>query len=52
MLLPDATPVFAATALIVLGSLCFLPGAYMTRIAYLAHKKVQGYSFNDIPDFL
>jgi hypothetical protein len=39
-----------AIALLVLGSICFLPGFYHTRIAYLAWKGVSGYSLNDIPD--
>jgi hypothetical protein len=39
-----------ATALLVLGSVAFLPGAYMSRLAYLAWRGVEGYSFNDIPD--
>ncbi|KXZ44187.1 hypothetical protein GPECTOR_71g548 [Gonium pectorale] len=37
--------------LIILGSITFLPGAYHTRIAYLAWKGYAGYSLNDIPDF-
>ena len=41
----------AATALLVLGSICFLPGAYHTRVAYLAWRGVEGYSLNSIPDF-
>jgi hypothetical protein len=41
----------AATALLVLGSVCFLPGFYHTRIAYLAWKGVQGYTLDSIPDF-
>jgi hypothetical protein len=39
-----------ATAMIVLGSLTFAPGAYFTRVAYLAHSGVEGYSMQDIPD--
>jgi len=39
------------TALITLGSICFIPGFYHIRIAYLAWKGVQGYSLNSIPDF-
>lgn len=42
--------VHAALALLVLGSICFLPGFYHTRIAYLSWKGVSGYSLNDIPD--
>ena len=38
------------TAMIVLGSLGFIPGAYFTRVACLAHKGVEGYSLRDIPD--
>lgn len=41
----------AATALLVLGCVCFLPGFYHTRIAYLAWKGVRGYSLDSIPDF-
>eukprot|EP00775_Hariotina_reticulata_P002578 gene2578-2880_t len=41
----------SATALLVLGSVCFLPGFYHTRIAYLAWKGVQGYTLDSIPDF-
>ena len=40
----------AATALLVLGSLCFVPGAYHTRIAYLAWRGVPGYTLDAIPD--
>jgi hypothetical protein len=36
--------------MLVLGSICFLPGFYHTRIAYLAWKGVAGYSLSDIPD--
>lgn len=39
-----------AVAMIVLGSLTFAPGAYFTRVAYLAYKGVEGYSMRDIPD--
>lgn len=37
-------------AMIVLGSLTFAPGAYFTRVAYLAHTGVEGYTMADIPD--
>lgn len=40
----------SATALLVLGSVCFIPGFYHVRIAYLAWKGVQGYSLDAIPD--
>jgi hypothetical protein len=40
----------AATALLVLGSICFIPGFYHVRIAYLAWKGVEGYSLDSIPD--
>ncbi|KAI8472688.1 MAG: hypothetical protein J3K34DRAFT_413307 [Monoraphidium minutum] len=40
----------SATALLILGSICFLPGSYFTRIAYLAWRGVDGYSLNSIPD--
>jgi len=38
------------TAMIVLGSLTFAPGAYFTRVAYCSYRGVQGYSLRDIPD--
>lgn len=37
-------------AMTVLGSLTFVPGAFFTRVAYLAHRGVDGYSMRDIPD--
>jgi hypothetical protein len=37
-------------ALLVLGSICFLPGFYHTRIAFLAWRGVPGFSLDDIPD--
>ncbi|GLC43352.1 hypothetical protein PLESTF_000424500 [Pleodorina starrii] len=37
--------------LIILGSITFLPGAYHTRVAYLAWRGTSGYSLNQIPDF-
>ena len=43
-------PAPTATALLVLGSICFIPGAYHTRVAYLAWRGVEGYSLNEIPD--
>ncbi|XP_048512405.1 transmembrane protein 230 isoform X1 [Athalia rosae] len=36
---------------IILGILMFIPGAYHVRVAILAHRKVPGYSFDDIPEF-
>lgn len=39
-----------STALLVLGSLCFVPGAYHTRVAWLAWRGVEGYSLSAIPD--
>ena len=39
-----------ARALLVLGAVTFIPGAWFSRIAYLAHKGVEGYSLRDIPD--
>jgi hypothetical protein len=39
-----------ATAMIALGTLTFAPGAYFTRVAYYAHKGVQGSNFRDIPE--
>ncbi|XP_055355455.1 transmembrane protein 230-like [Paramacrobiotus metropolitanus] len=32
-----------------LGLLCFIPGAYYTRIAYYAYKGYEGFSYQDIP---
>jgi hypothetical protein len=37
--------------LIILGSITFLPGAYHTRLAYLAWRGYSGYSLDQIPDF-
>lgn len=37
--------------MIILGVLMFIPGAYHVRIAYLAYRRVPGYSFDDIPEF-
>lgn len=39
-----------AVALIVLGTICFLPGFYHVRIAYYAWRGYRGYSFTQIPD--
>jgi hypothetical protein len=48
--LPSTPALLPATALLILGSICFLPGAYHTRVAYLAWRGVEGYSVADIPD--
>lgn len=48
---PSLTVLPAAIALLVLGSVTFLPGFYHTRIAYMAWRGVAGYSFKDIPDW-
>mmetsp|Transcript_13790 Transcript_13790/g.24275 ORF Transcript_13790/g.24275 Transcript_13790/m.24275 type:complete len:104 (-) Transcript_13790:401-712(-) len=37
--------------LLVIGSICFVPGFYYTRIAYLAWRGRKGYSLGLIPDF-
>ncbi|CAD5110824.1 unnamed protein product [Dimorphilus gyrociliatus] len=34
-----------------LGAIMFIPGAYHVRLAYLAYKGYDGYSFDDIPTF-
>ena len=36
--------------LMVIGSLAFVPGAYFTRMAYMAWKGYRGYSLASIPD--
>ena len=38
-----------AVPLLVLGSICFVPGFYNVRTAYLAWKGNYGYSYSDIP---
>lgn len=38
----------AFIALLVLGSLVFIPGFYFTRIAYKAYKGHRGYSWDDV----
>ena len=38
-----------ATPMLVLGSICFVPGFYMVRVAYYARKGNYGYSYHDIP---
>ncbi|KAL1924606.1 uncharacterized protein VTP21DRAFT_4260 [Calcarisporiella thermophila] len=37
--------------LLILGSLCFIPGSYYTYIAYYAYKGYEGYDFSQIPDW-
>lgn len=39
-----------ATALLILGSICFMPGAYYTRVAYMAWRGVEGFSLTNISD--
>ncbi|KAF8934368.1 hypothetical protein BGZ58_005767 [Dissophora ornata] len=36
--------------LLILGALCFIPGAYHVGLAYYAYKEYDGYSFSHIPD--
>jgi hypothetical protein len=36
--------------LFIIGSLLFLPGFYHVYIAYMAWRKFEGYSFEDIPN--
>ncbi|KAF9563287.1 hypothetical protein EC968_004900 [Mortierella alpina] len=38
------------TPLLVLGALCFIPGAYHVGLAYYAYQEYEGYSFSHIPD--
>ena len=38
----------AFIALLVLGSLVFIPGFYFTRIAYKAYKGHRGYTWDDV----
>ena len=40
-----------AVPLLVIGTICFIPGFYNVRIAYLAWKGYRGYSFDDIPNY-
>ena len=46
--LPSAAP-GAAWGLLTVGLLAFLPGFYVSRIAYYAWRRREGYSFADIP---
>jgi hypothetical protein len=51
--MPPALPClawYAATALIILGSICFIPGFYHVRIAYKTWRKVPGFTLDAIPD--
>lgn len=41
----------ALIGLWVCGLLVLIPGVYFTRVAYLAYKGVEGYSWADIPDW-
>ena len=38
-----------ATPMLIIGSICFVPGFYMVRVAYFAWKGNCGYSYHDIP---
>ena len=38
-----------ATPMLIIGSICFVPGFYMVCIAYYAWKGNYGYSYHDIP---
>ncbi|KAF9383757.1 hypothetical protein CPB97_006194 [Podila verticillata] len=38
------------TPLLILGTLCFIPGAYHVGLAYYAYQDYEGYSFSHIPD--
>ena len=38
-----------ATPMLIIGSICFVPGFYMVRIAYHAWKGQYGFSYDDIP---
>lgn len=38
-------------AVLILGVLMFIPGAYHVRIAYYAYKGYEGYSYDDIPEY-
>ncbi|KAF9359937.1 hypothetical protein BGX26_010982 [Mortierella sp. AD094] len=38
------------TPLLIIGSICFIPGAYHVVLAYYAYKEYDGYSFSLIPD--
>ncbi len=40
-----------AVPLLVLGSICFIPGAYIVRVAYYAWKGNYGFSYRDIPGY-
>ena len=37
------------TPMIIVGSICFLPGFYIVRIAYYSWKGDYGYTYHDIP---
>ena len=38
-----------AVPMLILGTICFIPGFYILRIAYYVWKGNYGYSFHDIP---
>ena len=46
---PDSNWKEQSIAFLVLGSLSFIPGSYVTYVTYCAYRGVQGYSFSQIP---
>lgn len=41
----------AATPILIIGAVCFIPGFYNVRIAYYAWKGGRGFSYADIPSY-
>jgi len=41
----------APYGVMIIGILCFIPGAYHVRLAYCAYRGYDGYYFEDIPNF-